>query len=204
MFWKGEATWQSFACQLKNYFSYPGTKIRGQAVINLNGLLLAEIEFELLVAAKSSPDIAAIQQTVKSPKTAFASYASQDRITVLRSVQGIQKGAPDLDVWLDNDKLHSGDDWAEKIGAFIRTSDILYLFWSSAAAKSEWVDREWRLGLRWRGLEFINPFPLESPELAPPPPELQSLHFNDRLLIYLYGQQEIDRHKNVAAAASPA
>ena len=51
--------------------------------------------------------------------------------------------------------------------------------------KSEWVRKEWEYALSNRGIDFINPIPLESPETAPPPPELsQTLHFGDWTLAY--------------------
>jgi TIR domain len=128
----------------------------------LEGLLISQIEFELLAAKMPSTDRVALRQRNNYPKTAFASYASAGRIDVYRSVQGIKKGRPDLEIWLDSDKLQSGDGWEEQIKAHISTSDIKYLFWSSNAGQSEWVSREWRLGLRQKWLEFIDPFPLES------------------------------------------
>ena len=61
----------------------------------------------------------------------------------------------------------------------------LYLFWSRAARASKWVDLEWRIALDRNGLGRIDPVPLESPDLAPPPSELAALHFNDWMLAYL-------------------
>ena len=141
-------------------------------------------------------------QTIDRPRTAFASYASPDRADVERSVQGIETGAANLDVFIDVDKLRAGQDWLEKINAYISTSDILYLFWSRNAAKSQWVDKEWRLGFQLKGLPFISPFPLESPELVPPPAELSSLHFNDRHLMFIMAQRYIDQQKQTRRLTS--
>jgi len=47
-----------------------------------------------------------------------------------------------------------------------------------------WVDKEWHCAYKEKGTEFIEPIPLEAPELAPPPAELISKHFNDWTLIY--------------------
>ena len=62
--------------------------------------------------------------------------------------------------------------------------DAFYLFWSSHARESEWVEREWRIALQRKGLEFIEPVPLESPTSAPPPTELACLHFDEWTLAY--------------------
>lgn len=47
-----------------------------------------------------------------------------------------------------------------------------------------WVEREWRIALRTGKPNFIDPVPLQTPDEAPPPPELASLHFNDWMLAF--------------------
>ncbi|MGA8507148.1 MAG: toll/interleukin-1 receptor domain-containing protein [Candidatus Sulfotelmatobacter sp.] len=192
--WNGQETWESFDCSLRagidRYF------VTGSAIMTLYGLLIAEVRFELYVAKELEPTPQDVSSGVNSPSTAFASYASADRIEVMRSVQGISKGAPHLEIFVDVDALRSADDWKEKISAYISTSDILYLFWSTAASQSKWVDSEWRMGVSQKGVRFIDPFPLESPSVVPPPAELSSLHFNDRYLIHILAQQQIDLLKS--------
>lgn len=67
---------------------------------------------------------------------------------------------------------------------FIAKSDVMYLFWCCHALASPWVSKEWRYALKQRGLDFIDPVPLEGPELTPPPSELAEKHFNHPLLAY--------------------
>jgi len=81
--------------------------------------------------------------------------------------------------------LRSGENWEERLWDVIPKSDIFYLFWSLNAKQSEWVEKEWRCALRTRGLEFIDPVPLVSPEQVPPPSELSSIHFSDPLLAHM-------------------
>lgn len=202
--WFGQETVESFDCSLRGEIPYAGFRIPGTVVIALQGLLITEVQFELRSDRAPVEDREAVAQTASSPRTAFASYASDDRMEVMRSVQGIAKGAPSLDIFVDVDTLRSGDDWQRKLSAYISTSDILYLFWSSAASRSEWVGREWRMGLRAKGIAFIDPFPLTSPELVPPPAELKSLHFNDRYLMYILAQQQIESLKARASAQPSA
>jgi len=38
------------------------------------------------------------------------------------------------------------------------------------------IEREWRYALRLRGIDFIDAIPLDPPKVAPPPPELTTLH----------------------------
>jgi len=194
--WNGRERVESFGCNVK-----PGItsfQVEGRMVITCEGLLIAEIRFNVRMGTPE-PSRTALQQTSTVPRAAFASYASANRIDVLRSVQGIRKGAPGLDIFVDVDAIRSGDDWREKLGAFIVTSDIFYLFWSEAAKQSEWVEREWRYALRQEGLRFIDPFPLESPEVVTPPAELSAIHFNDRYLMFILAQQQIDRLKGMEA-----
>jgi hypothetical protein len=116
---------------------------------------------------------------VRKIDSAFASYASEDRESVLSRIQGMQKILPSLDVFLDVLTLRAGEVWRERIDEEIAQRDALFLFWSRAASQSKWVDYEWRKALDLRGMEFLEPVPLEPPSLAPVPAELAHLHFND-------------------------
>jgi hypothetical protein len=41
---------------------------------------------------------------------------------------------------------------------------------------------EWRYALKSKGEDCIEPIPIDSPEICPPPSELQQKHFNDKML----------------------
>jgi hypothetical protein len=160
----------------------PGDHV-GLAVVSCSGCHVATLAF-ILVVVDAVPTAAAARRgdvttEVHRVETAFASYASEDREEVLHRVQGMQKALPDLDVFLDVARLRSGEDWVARLEHEIAARDVMYLFWSRAASRSQWVDREWRLALRTRGMRFIDPVPLEDPTCAPPPPELAERHFND-------------------------
>ena len=69
------------------------------------------------------------------------------------------------------------------------TRDVMYLFWSEAASRSKWVEWEWRYGYEKRGIDFIDPCPLDPPSKVPPPKELADLiHFDDWVLAYMSGR----------------
>ena len=157
---------------------------------------MASIDFTIKISEGDNQERREITNDVFIPQSAFASYASEDRIDVLGRLEGLKKGLKNLEIFIDVITLRSGEDWENKIDAFINTSDIFYLFWSSAAAKSTWVDKEWRLALEKKGIEFIDPFPLESPQLVPPPPELGKLHFNSIYLNYINSEKYIQSQKN--------
>jgi len=61
----------------------------------------------------------------------------------------------------------------------------MFLFWSSAAKASEWVQKEWRYGLEKKGEDYIRPIIIEGPPPPEPPQELKHLHFADRLLYFI-------------------
>lgn len=117
-------------------------------------------------------------------RTAFVSYAREDAKAVSLLMQGIEKVRPDLELFMDLEKLRSGQNWREVLKREIEQRDILYLCWSAKARVSEWVDFEWRHMYRKRGIDYIDPIPLESPKICPPPTELSNLHFDERWIYY--------------------
>jgi hypothetical protein len=158
----------------------------GAAKLMQNQVPFASIMFDLeVVSSEVRIDAPAkpLDTHVQRIARAFASYASLDRAEVLRRVQGIQ--ALGTNVFLDIVSLRTGGQWESTLYREIGASDGFFLFWSQNAAKSEWVEREWRYALKVRGLDFINPLPLEDPRNVNPPAELSSKHFNDMLLAFI-------------------
>jgi len=109
-------------------------------------------------------------------RTAFASYSSQDREFVIGRLQMLE-AAVGLKAFFDVDSLRMGEDWEQRLIEEVPTKDKFLLFWSDHARKSEWVEREWRLALAKKGIDYILPVPLRP---APPPKELRKLQFSDR------------------------
>lgn len=120
--------------------------------------------------------------TATPAHTAFASYASPDRPRVMDKLSAVCACDKGLAVFTDCLDLKPGDEWQRRLAQEIPRRDLFLLFWSVNARKSSWVDWEWREALRAKGPAAIQPVPLDSPELAPPPAELSYLHFNDRYL----------------------
>ena len=117
-------------------------------------------------------------------KTIFASYASQDRVDVLRWTQGA--ATLGVEVFVDVLRLRAGHNWAVELFRQVPAMDLFCLFWSKAASESVWVEREWRCALAVRGLDYIHPFPLVDPRTMPPPPEFgQAKHFNDPTAVFI-------------------
>jgi hypothetical protein len=162
---------------------YPGT-----CRVAVAGVAIAQLHFLLPVVAESRPPAGPAAAPGPIParqyrfQSAFASYASADREQVITVLQGLKKAVPQMDVFLDVCSLRAGDRWEQELMRQIPSRDVFYLFWSAAASKSRWVDREWRYALAARGIEFIDPIPLVDGARVPPPPELAELHFGDPLL----------------------
>jgi len=186
MTWEGEPVNSSFTIET------PSDAVLGEhtgrAIISACGLPLAKISFSLTITARGvGPD-----ETCKSLKaierqlgSAFASYSSLDRDEVFGRVQGMKKVLPELDIFIDVLSLRSGQDWEQQLRLQIPAKDVFFLFWSLNASRSKEVDKEWRLALELRGLNYIDPIPLVEPRESPPPQELASLHFNDLYLAYM-------------------
>lgn len=117
-------------------------------------------------------------------KSAFLSYASQDRNRVTAILQGIQKARPDMDVFFDVETLRSGQNWEKMLYTELLQRDVLFLCWSHFAQASVWVEKEWRFMLTKKGVQAIEPIPMEDPQFCPPPEELKEKHFNDLLVQY--------------------
>lgn len=184
--WDGEIGNVTFSISVPNGIS-SGIK-SGFATVHVGSLRIATIHFFITVGQKATSSDQVFSRGVKH-RTAFASYASEDRDAVLARIQGIQKAAPKLEVFLDVLNLRSGEDWSKRLWKEIPSRDIFYLFWSESASRSNWVEKEWRCALEARGLDFIDPVPLVSPSKVPPPRELASRHFNDWVLAFMRGQK---------------
>ncbi len=101
------------------------------------------------------------------------------------AILNVQLSIPHFGLDSLNDIIYwPGEDWRKRLRREILSRDIFFLFWSLAASKSTSVEKEWRAALDGKGLDFISPVPLVSPEKVPPPKELASLHFNEWTLAF--------------------
>lgn len=153
------------------------------AKIFINDIIATRLTFTARCSSVFEQKINVIREDIL---TAFISYASQDRKKVATIVQGMQKARPDMDLFFDVESLRSGENWEKALFREIEKRDILYLCWSHHAKNSEWVDKEWRYAYSQKGIDGIEPMPIELPEECPPPQELSGKHWNDKLL-YLIG-----------------
>lgn len=158
-------------------------ELTGCITVHADSLQIGRVCFSIAIRRDASPQAVSMKHG-STYRSAFASYARPDRNEVLARVQGMQKIAPQLSVFVDVLSLRSGQDWAAELWKAVPRHDVFYLFWSKHARRSEWVEREWRCALSTRGIDFIDPVPLVSPEIEPPPAELAQKHFNDWTLAF--------------------
>ena len=155
------------------------------ACVYTEGILLSRLNFSVSLA-KGKEQIRIERNDIRS---AFVSYASQDRARVAEIVYGMKKARRDLDLFFDIEFISSGDYWDQVLRKELLTRDLLYLCWSRNARESEWVDREWRCVYEAKGVDAIEPVPLELPDICPPPVELSEKNFND-ILLYIITQEQ--------------
>ncbi len=182
--WNGDIASANFLVKVPD--SIESGVYGGTIRIFTDGISIARVNFLIEVNDSSSQwQLSDMPYDVFRYRKAFVSYSSKDRNQVLARIQGIQKVAPNLEIKMDIKDLRSGENWKEKLREFIDQCDIFYLFWSQNAKESPWVEKEWKCAYKHKGIDFIDPVPLESPEHVPPPSELSGKHFNDWVLAYV-------------------
>ncbi len=176
-FWYGKYSRFQFHVYVPEDYRKP--QILFTAAIFFDGVPAARLEFTAEVTAS---DVQKPQILRKDIMSAFVSYASPDRNQVISIVRGMKTIRPDLNIFLDVASLRSGEYWQDALRTAIDARDVLFLFWSQNAKESKWVDFEWRYALERKGVDAIEPVPIEPPEVCRPPCELEMKHFNDALL----------------------
>lgn len=101
-----------------------------------------------------------------------------------------------FETWVDNDKLHAGDDWRIEIDQAIKNAFALILIMSPDAKASEYVTYEWAFA--WGAGVRVIPVVLKHTELHPRLEALQHLDFTNR------NARQWDKLIEVVNKAAPA
>jgi hypothetical protein len=172
--WNGALCGVSFQVVPPKYAA--SKTVRGSCRVSLEGLTIGQVSFHLALGQREDSDDRQISHG-RPIKSAFATYADQDRRRVLARIQGIEKLG--VNVFMDVNGLRGDERSKTEIFQAIGSSEILYLFWSRNAKRSKWVEQEWRYGLQKKDAGFIDPIPLVDPRKTPPPIELANhKHFH--------------------------
>ena len=151
-------------------------------VLTVDNLPVGRIVFQVKVDDRAeSSELQMAGKSANPYKNAFLSYSHEDRVEVLKRAQVLQFH---MNVFQDVLSLKPGDRWEPEIFRNIDRADIFFLFWSSAASRSEWVLQEAEYALARQkgnadGLPDICPVIL--PPRVPPPESLKELHFDDKI-----------------------
>jgi hypothetical protein len=160
----------------------------------VNGIPAGEIVFKIMVTplAPETPPVP-VNELSRNFRRSFLSYASEDRLHVLKSAQLIR--ALKMECFQDILSLSPGDRWSRRLYEEIENCDVFLLFWSQHARASQWVIKEAeyalrfsRLGDRSHPLEIV-PILLEGPPAIAPPPSLDDIHFNDPLRYVIFAEE---------------
>jgi hypothetical protein len=180
LLWSGAVAKATFAVTVPES-ARMGTHL-GVACFTARGGEVGALDFAIEVG-RARPARVNVARKERRRRTGFASYANRDRAQVQARVQGIESAG--VRVFVDVADLRAGQLYEQVLEREIVQRDVFYLFWSRAASRSRWVEREWRLALRTKGVEAIDPIPLVSPRKVPPPAELaDKLHFDDRWVAF--------------------
>ncbi|MBD2727524.1 toll/interleukin-1 receptor domain-containing protein [Nostoc sp. FACHB-892] len=160
----------------------------GTVTVSQNTIPLGHLKFKLSIipyGSSTSKNPQLVGEVAMHYRKAFVSYSSKDRIEVLKRVQGLAVSG--ITIFQDILNLEPGDRWEKELYRNIDECDLFLLFWSTAAKESPWVLKEVLYALERQGYDGLRspeiiPVIIEGPPLVPPPPELQDLHFNDKLL----------------------
>jgi hypothetical protein len=193
--WQGEPLCIQFgvsvpeACAPRN--------ILGTVIVSEESVPVGHLRFKFKITGVQSPVGEQEETSHAEPEPAghltrfqqaFISYASRDRQEVLKRVQMLNVAK--IKFFQDLLTLEPGDEWEKLLYDYIDKSDVFFLFWSKAAAESEWVKREVEYAIKRRADKNlpdpeIIPVIIEGPPPAAPPKELGELHFNDKLIYFI-------------------
>lgn len=143
-------------------------------------IIIAKLRYTLKIDVEAAQ--ADVHIKAKPYKNAFASYSDKDRDRVIDRLSEIERNG--VKIFWDKMNLQPGQPWEEELDKAIKDTEVFMLFWSANAKASEWVAWEWKTALKYKGIDFIEPHPLEDPSISPPPEELKALHFNDKYLFF--------------------
>lgn len=117
----------------------------------------------------------------------FISYSSADRAIVSAAARLLRAGG--ATVFQDVIDIEFGTRWNEVLFAALARCERVMVFWSAAAAKSEWVEREWRSALEAK--KRIVPMVLDD---TPLPAPLSEFHGVPDLVDMLRAAMQMTAH----------
>jgi hypothetical protein len=190
MVWAGQPESVQFAVTVPTKFS-PRTVI-GTVTVSRDLVPMGHVKFKVSVSesgdVREQPTQTERGLDMHRYSRAFISYASADRDEVLKRTQMLDR--VHIGFFQDLLSLEPGQRWERQLYREIDNCDVFFLFWSSAARKSEWVLKEVHYAMERNGGDDlappeILPVIIEGPPPVEAPPELAHLHLNDRMIYFM-------------------
>ncbi len=169
--------WHRFDFRLRAVSAPLDQAVNGRITFSVEGVIVADVPFAVYVssaAPTATPPPPPLPVTRPLYQAIFCSYSHKDTQIVERVERAYK--ALGLTFLRDVISLRSGQDWDDQLLKLIDQADIFQLFWSPAAAESQYVRKEWLHALQRQQEGFIRPVFWEQP-LPQPPPELSPIHF---------------------------
>jgi hypothetical protein len=145
------------------------------------GVEVARLRMEVEVTTGAA-DSAPTEVRAAAARTAFASYASQDRVDVLERVSSIRRSTG-MDIFVDRTTLKMDEEWEPALGEHIRSRERFLLFWSEFAERSKWVRKEMDLAIETHGLDAVELHLLRHVPAEKIPEPLRHRNFDDVYLL---------------------
>jgi hypothetical protein len=190
--WNGRLVSLQFMMRMPNVELIIRPKLR----VFVNGVSAGNLVFKISVQ-QNPPDLrpSLANETARAYRKAFLSYASEDRIEVLKTAQTLR--AFKIDFFQDLLNLSPGERWEQRLFTEIDNCDVFLLFWSHHAQQSKWVIFEAEHALQRAkiapedGVPEIVPYLLEGPPPPLPPVSLKDIHFNDPLRYIILAEESL-------------
>jgi hypothetical protein len=148
----------------------------GSCKISIDGLTVGQVSFQLHSGrGDKCTDRRVSRGTVI--RSAFACYAHPDRRRALKRLQGVEELGVNV---YKCDQIRASPRDNDRVRQSIDSADIMYLFWSRGAKRSNHIKQQWQYGIQKKGTAFIDLVPLVDPRRVSPPIELvDKKHFDD-------------------------
>ncbi len=202
LIWRGVAR----ACQflLSVAGDAPPSPLSVRVTVWKDDAPVGRLLFRLPVVDRATPATSAIEITGASARRysrAFLSYASPDRVEVLKSAQTLK--AARVSFFQDLLSLDPGERYERRLYTEIDRCDLFLLFWSSHALASQWVAAETDYALaRHAGDDDappdIVPIVLEGPPVPLPPAKWKAINFNDYVRSVIAGEEAAPARRPIA------
>jgi hypothetical protein len=171
---------QAYEFRLRAESAVLGHAVNGTIQIFEGLLLRGEIALSVFVCEGQKPvggPDGFAEERAAPYRTTFPSYSRKDE-RIVRAFEAVAEAGGDRFL-RDVHVLRAGEEWRPTLLEYINKADVFQLFWSSVAAQSFEVEREWRHALTLLPAKpnLIRPVFWE-PTPHPIPPELRPITFS--------------------------